>query len=171
VRSSPAFSRHIPALRVLYLYSFAALEWCLGQVAISADQPALGFWAFSGFDSNNLTDAGLTLQAGLRYLHASWPVDDLMRLYLTDTAPAQYQLVPADIWIEVRGSRGEFQINRFDIAEFVFRKAILDGHSIGAAAEHALDTDSGFDVGRAFATLVTSGHVVGTMLPSLGGRP
>src|SRR5262249_31797489 len=110
------------------------------------------------------------LQAGFRYLHASWPVDDLMKLYLTDTAPTQYRLMPADTWLELRGSRGEFQINRLDAAEFVFRQAILDGQSIGAAGERTLVTDSGFDVGRAFATLVTSGHVVGTTCSGLGGR-
>src|SRR5262249_38663377 len=79
-------------------------------------------------------DTSLMLQAGLRYLHAAWPVDGLMKLYLTDTAPAEYRLAPADVWLEVRGSRGEFHIDRLDAAEFVFPTAILDGQSIGAAA-------------------------------------
>jgi hypothetical protein len=158
------------AARVPYLYSFAELEWHLGQVAIAVDRPALSLDAFSAFEINTLMDTRLTLQSGLRYLHASWPVDDLMKLYLTDTAPAEYRLAPADVWLEVRGARGEFRIDRLDAAEFVFRKAVLDGESIGAAAERALDADAGFDVGRVFTTLVRARHVIGTTSPDRGGH-
>ena len=110
------------------------------------------------------------LQAGLRYLHASWPVDGLMKLYLTDTAPSEYPLAPADVWLEVRGARGEFQINRLNAAEFVFRKAVLEPQPIGTAAERALDAGAGFDVGRAFTTLVRAGYVIGTTSPDRGGQ-
>jgi Putative DNA-binding domain len=167
----PRFLSNYPgAARLPYLYSFGELEWHLGQVAIAVDRPAPTLEAFSGFEINTLMDTGLTLQAGLRYLYASWPVDDLMKLYLTDTAPAEYRLAPADVWLEVRGSRGEFRIGRLDAAEFVFRKAVLDGESIGAAGERALDANTGFDVGRAFTTLVRSGYVIGTTSRDRGGQ-
>jgi len=158
------------AARVPYLYSFAELEWHLGQVAIAVDRPACALEVFFGFEINTLMDTGLTLQAGLRYLHASWPVEDLMKLYLADTAPAEYRLEPADVWLEVRGARGEFRIDRLDTANFVFRKAVLDGQSIGAAGERALDANTGFDVGRAFTMLVRSGHVTGTRSRDRGGQ-
>jgi hypothetical protein len=93
-----------------------------------------------------------------------------MKLYLTGTAPAEYRLAPADVWLEVRGARGEFRIDRLDAANFVFRKAVLDGQSIGVAAERALDANIGFDVGRAFTTLVRSGHVIGTTSRDRGGQ-
>jgi Putative DNA-binding domain len=163
-------STHPGAARVPYLYSFAELEWHLGQVAIAVDRPTLIVEVFSGFEINTLMDTGLTLQAGLRYIHASWPVDDLMKLYLSGTAPAEYRLAPADVWLEVRGSRGEFRIDRLDAAEFVFRKAVLDGQSIGAAAERALDANAEFDSGRAFTALVGSGHVIGMTSPGRGGK-
>src|SRR5215813_2865111 len=167
----PCFlSTYLGGARVPYLYSFAELEWHLGQVAIAVDQPALALDAFSPVEINTLIDTSLMLQAGLRYLHAAWPVDGLMKLYLTDTAPAEYRLAPADVWLEVRGSRGEFHIDRLDAAEFVFRTAILDGESIGAAAERALDANAGFDVGQAFTTLVHGGHVIGKTSPDRGGE-
>src|SRR5262249_24093133 len=100
-------STYLGGARVPYLCSFAELEWHLGQVAIAVDQPALALHAFSTVEINTLMDTSLMLQAGLRYLHASWPVDDLMKLYLTDTAPPEYRLAPTDVWLEVRGSRGE----------------------------------------------------------------
>jgi hypothetical protein len=166
----PGFLSRCPgAARMPYLHSFAELEWHLGQVAISVDHPALTFEAFSGFEINTLVEMGLTLQSGLRYLHASWPVDDLMKLYLTDTAPTEYRLTPEEVWLEVRGSRGEFQIKRLDTAEFVFRKAILEGQSLGDAAEGALDMNAEFDVSRAFATLISNGQVIGTTRRQ-GGR-
>jgi hypothetical protein len=168
----PRFVSAYPgAARVPYLHSFAELEWHLGQVAILVDHPALTIEAFSRFESNTLMDTGLTLQAGLRYLRGSWPVDDLMKLYLMDTAPAEYRLAPTDIWLEVRGSRGKFQINRLDAAEFVFRKAILEGQSLGDAAEGALDTNVEFDVSRPFTALVSSGYVIGTTPRAQGGGP
>ncbi len=155
---------------VPYLCSFAELEWHLGQVAISVDRPALDLGAFSTFEANTLMDTGLILQAGLRYLCASWPVDDLIQLYLTDTAPNEYRLAPAHVWLEVHGARGEFDINRLDAAEFVFREAILGGQAIGAAAACALDADAQFDIARAFATLIASGRVIGTIRPGRGGK-
>lgn len=167
----PSFlSTHPGAARVPYLCSFAELEWHLGQVAIAVDQPALALDAFSALEINTLMDASLMLQAGLRYLHASWPVDDLMKLYLTDTAPAEYRLAPTDVWLEARGSRGEFHLDRLDAAEFIFRQAVLERQSIGAAVERALDAGTGFDVGRAFTTLVRSGYVIGTTSPDRGGQ-
>jgi len=153
-------STYLGGARVPFLCSFAELEWHLGQVAIAVDRPALALDAFSALEINTLMDTGLTLQSGLRYLDASWPVDDLMKLYLTDTAPAEYRLAPTDVWLEVRGSRGEFHINRLNAAEFVFRKAVLDRQSIGNAAQRALDTNAEFDAGQAFTTLVNGGYVI-----------
>jgi hypothetical protein len=164
-------SGHLGAARVPYLHPFAELEWRVGQVAISVDQPALDLEDFSRIETNALMDAVLTLQTGLRYLHSSWPVDDLMRLYLSEAAPSEYRLAPADVWLEVCGARGSFQINRLEAAEFVFRKAILDGRSIGTAAEHALDANAAYEVGRAFTMLVTSGHVIAMSLRDQGGKP
>jgi Putative DNA-binding domain len=155
-------SSHLGAARVPYLHPFAELEWHLGKVAISVDRPVPALEEFSRVETNALMDAGLTLQQGLRYLHSPWPVDDLMKLYLSEMAPSEYRLAPADVWLEVRGARGEFQINRLDSAEFIFRKAILDGQSIGAAAERALDENDEFNVGHAFAMLVTGGHIIAT---------
>src|SRR6516225_9524277 len=153
-------STYLGGARVPFLCSFAELEWHLGQVAIAVDRPALALDAFSALEINTLMDASLMLQAGFRYLHASWPVDDLMKLYLTDTAHSEYRLAPTDVWLEVRGSRGEFQINRLNAAEFVFRKAVLDRQSIGNAAQRALDTNAEFDAGQAFTTLVNGGYVI-----------
>jgi Putative DNA-binding domain len=163
-------SQHVGPARVPYLYSFAELEWHLGQVAIAIDRPAAARDAFSALEIDKLVDRRLALQGGLRYLHAWWPVDELMKLYLTDTAPSAYRLVSENIWLEVQGARGDFYFSRLDAAEFVFRKALLVGESIGNAAEQALEVDAGFDIGRAFTTLIDSGRVIGAAPPERRGE-
>lgn len=156
----PRFLSECPgAERVPYLGEFAELEWHVGHVAIAVDRPAVAIEEFSAIDGDALPDTRLTLQSGLRYLQASWPIDELMKLYSTETAPERFELSPGDAWIEVRGARGEFHIGRLDAAEFIFRKSILELRSIGDAAELALDRNAAFDPGRALAALIHAGLV------------
>jgi hypothetical protein len=153
-------SKQPGAQRLLYLRDFAELEWRVGQVAIAVDALSISGDAFSDVTPEMLPVMRLTLQPGLRYLKASWPVDELMKLYLTVTAPNQLELAPVDVWIEVRGARGQFQLNRLDAANFTFRKAASEGRSISEAAELALDVDETFDPGLALAALLAGGLVV-----------
>jgi hypothetical protein len=156
----PAFLATRPlAERVPYLRWFAELEWHLGHAAIAIEQPALTLGDVSTLESHALTETTLKIQPGVRYFQAPWPVDELIQLYLTEKAPDQFHLSAADVWLEVRGARGEFQINRLDVAEFEFRKAVQDGRTIGAAAELALDANAKFDPGRCFTKLMTDGLV------------
>ena len=90
----PDFLRQYAETEALpYVPEFARLEWHVGRVAIASEEE-------------------------VTYQHASWPIDELLKLYLTETAPDQFELVPADLWIEVRGCRGEFQLNRLEAPEF-----------------------------------------------------
>jgi hypothetical protein len=79
---------HLP-----YIRDFAHLEWFVGKAAIAVDE-----------------------EAGVQYLHLNWPVDDLLKIYLTDNAPDEFRLSPDDVWLEVRGARGEFQVNRLSMS-------------------------------------------------------
>jgi hypothetical protein len=158
----PGFLAECPSIAgVPYLSDFAELEWHVGHVAIAVDQPAVTLEDFSKIVAAELPDTVLKLQSGVRYLQGSWPIDELMKLYLTEAAPDCFEFEPADAWIEVRGARGEFQINRLDASEFLFRKAILEGRSIGDAAARVLDLDTAFDPGNALMTLIAAGMVTG----------
>jgi len=116
---------------------------------------------FSGIDPKALPNTFLTLQPGLHFLEARWPVAELMTLYLTETAPDRFELPSNDVRIEVRGARGQFYLNRLDGAEFTFRKSIAGGHSIGDAAELAMDTSADFDPGQALAALIAAKFITG----------
>ncbi len=145
--------------RVPYLRDFAELEWHVGQVAIAVDAPPMLRDAFSIVAPEALPAMRLTLQPGLHYLRTLWPVDELLKLYLTETAPDRLELTPAEVWIEVRGARGQFQFSRLRPAEFTFRKSIAEGHTAGEAADLALDVDETFEPGQSLAALIADGLI------------
>jgi hypothetical protein len=158
----PKFLSECPgAERVPYLRRFADVEWCLGQVAIAVDKPCVPPKAFSAIAPELLPDLTLAFQPGVRYLASEWPVDDLMKLYLAETAPKYLSFEPAAVWLEIRGARGEFSLTRLARGEFVFRQSIREGNTIGAAAECALDRDPNFEAATAMASLIISGLVTG----------
>ena len=157
----PNFLKECPgAERVPYLQAFAELEWCLGHVAIAVDEPPVPHEAFSAIRSELFPDLTVSLQPGVRYLAAEWPVDDLIKVYLEENAPEQLSFEPAAVWLEIRGGRGEFSLIRLARGEFLFRQSIREGNSIGGAAECALEDDAKFDPGEALASLIASGLII-----------
>ena len=140
-----------------YLREFAELERQVGQVSVEIEERCLALADLTEFGADRLPDIMLRLQPGVRYRRASWPIDDLLKLYLTESAPDRYPFEPCDVWLEVRGARGEFQIDRLESSEFVFRKSIAEGHSLGSAAESALECNPSFDPGIALVRLIESG--------------
>jgi Putative DNA-binding domain len=156
----PNFLSQCPAaMRAPYVREFAELEWYVGTVAIAVGSVPATLEELSSIQADALPDTLLKLQPGLHYLSTSWPVDELMELYLSETVPDRFELSPAKVDIEVRGARGEFHFSRLDPAEATFRKAISEGHSIGEAAESALEVNAGFDPGKGLVALVGAGLI------------
>jgi len=141
----------VPALRWL-----AALEWKVGHAAIALERPPVTMEAAASVEPERLTDCVLRVQPGLSYLAASWPIDDLLNLFLAETAPDQYALEPEDVRLEIRGARGSFSITRLDCGDFAFRQRIAAGVSIGDAAERAAEADPAFDAGAALAAMLAA---------------
>jgi hypothetical protein len=61
--------------------------------------------------------------ANAPYIHLDWSLDELIGFYLTDTAPEAYAPRQENVWLEIRGLRGELQMNRLSGEEFVRRVA------------------------------------------------
>jgi putative DNA-binding protein len=158
----PSFVQASPAgARLPYLGEFAQLEWYVGQASIATEDRFLTFKELSIVDAALLPETTLIPQSGVHYLQVCWPVDDLLTLYLTNAAPDRYAFEPAVLWLEIRGARGEFRINRLRQSEFIFRKSIFQGRSIGEAAEAAFEADSTADPGAALIGLVAAGLATG----------
>jgi len=165
----PDFLAQFPrAEHLLYLREFAQLEWSIGQVSIAIATPPIDNDEFSKIDAQALPDALLILQPGLRYRHVSWPVDELIKLYLTETVPDQFDLSPAELFMEVYGARGNFHLSRLDAVEFIFRKSVSEGLSLGDAAERALDVNATFDPGGALSSLIAAGLITEIKQPPRG---
>jgi hypothetical protein len=95
------FPQYLGARQPLpYLAQFAELEWHLGRLALATEE-----------------------SPNVQYLHLNWALDELMGVYLTDTAPDEYALRQEDVWLEIRGLRGALQMSRLDAGEFVHRVA------------------------------------------------
>jgi hypothetical protein len=83
-----------------YLAQFAELEWHLGRLALATEE-----------------------SANAHYIHLDWSLDELIGFYLADTAPDEYALRHEDVWLEMRGLRGELHMNRLTGEEFARRVA------------------------------------------------
>jgi hypothetical protein len=165
----PSFLASRPeALGVAYLQSFAELEWHLGRVAIAIEHPAASMHVLASVDRQLLPDIVFELQPCVTYFQGAWPVDELIKLFLSGTAPDRVEFEPTPVALELRGARGSFNITRIDTGTFAFRAAIAAGTPIGMAAERAFEANAHFDPGRALARLVADGLVMGVAAPRAG---
>jgi hypothetical protein len=144
---------------VPYLGDFAELEWHVGHVAIAVQEPMFSPEELSAIPPDSLPDLVLVLQPGIRYFEAGWPVDELMKFYLAETAPESLVFEPVTVGLEIEGARGEFNVTRLVSGEFLFRQSLWQGQSIGDAAERALSTDAAFDPGKALAGIIADGLI------------
>lgn len=87
------FPRHLgahPAAAGLpYLAQFAELEWHLGRLALAVDE-----------------------SSNVHHFRVNWALDELIGLYLTDSAPDRFLLRQEDVLLEIRGLRGELWMTR-----------------------------------------------------------
>jgi Putative DNA-binding domain len=148
------------ATEILYLKQFVELEWHLGRLALAVDVPSLTAGDLPTSDAAALADATVTLQPGVHYFHADWAIDELISLYLSGDSPDRFALQPGDVWLELRGVRGELMMKRLRHAEFLFRAALAAGGSVSDAALSALESETAFDPGRALLHLVRDRLVV-----------
>jgi hypothetical protein len=93
---------HPAAASLPYVAQFAELEWHLGRLALATEE-----------------------SANVQYMHLDWALDELIGFYLTDAAPDEYALRREDVWLEIRGLRGELQLNRLTGEEFARRVSPL----------------------------------------------
>ncbi len=154
----PAFLAARPAAAPCpYLAQFVDLEWHLGRLALAVDlRPTLDV---SVLDPAALADTCVAVQPTAHFLHLTWALDELIALYLTGREPEQFSLTQDDVWLEVRGQRGELRMNRLTRAVFTFRTRVAGGTSLGDAARAALDVEPAFDAGQALSALFADGLV------------
>lgn len=153
-----------------YVPEFADLDWHLGRLAVSVHVPAVERESLAAIDPTDLTDMGVTLQSGTHYLRASWPIDELITMYLANASRESWTLVDEDVRIEARGARGSFRFSRLAVGDYAFRVSLADGHTLGESAGRALEIDPSFDPGVALLALVDAQLIISIGRPEDGGR-
>jgi len=148
-----------------YLRSFSELELHIGQTSIAIDLEPVPITSLAAIDPNSIPALRFGLQPGTRYFRAGWPLDELLKHYLTGDAPDRLVLTPGDLFLEIRGARGEFQFSRLGPDEFTFRQILCRGETVGLAAECALDVNSQFDIGASFGRLFAMSAVTSIIPP------
>lgn len=158
----PAFiASRAGAGRMPYLQQFAGLEWHVGRVALEIDRAPMRAADLLAIDTSDLAEAAFVLQPGVWYVRADWALDELLALYLSNQAPDRFVLRQENVWMELRGARGDLRIDRITQAEFAFREGLAARKSITDAATAALAVEDAFDPGRALLDMVRQGLVVG----------
>jgi putative DNA-binding protein len=155
----PAYLASYGGTRLPYLGQFATVDWHLGRLALAIDAAPLQ--TLAGSDPARLADACVTLQRGTEYVALDWSLDELIRFYLAGDAPNQYALRYEPVWLELRGCRGELWLNRLTKSDYVFRRAVANGSTLGRAAELAFRADEGFEPGTAMLAMRDAGLLSG----------
>jgi hypothetical protein len=97
-----SFPRHLgehPGTASLpYLSQFAELEWHLGCLALATEA-----------------------SPNVHCLHLDWSLDELIGVYLSNSAPGQFSLRHEDVWLEIRGLRGSLDMRRLVRDDFLRR--------------------------------------------------
>jgi hypothetical protein len=162
----PAFLAHFARARgIPYLRMFAELELASSAAAIAIDLAPVALPDLANVGSEVLLGGTIDLQPGTRYLRSSWRVDELMKMFLSESMPNRFVVARSPTCIEVRGSRGVLCIVRMERAPFAFRSALAAGSPIGDSAMRAFRYEPSFDAGAALVELVQSGLVTSLKLP------
>lgn len=151
-----------------YVPEFADLDWHLGRLAVSIDVAGVGREYLAAIDPRDLADIRVTLQSGTHYLRASWPIDELIRMYLADDSPESWTLRDEAVYIEARSARGAFRFTRLGAGTHAFRVSLAEGCTVADAADRALAVDPAFDPGAALLSLVDERLITSTGLPQTG---
>jgi hypothetical protein len=167
----PAFLATWPDTAYLtYVPTFADLDWHLGRLAVSIDVDALARDRLAAIDPTDLASAGVTLQGGTHYLRASWPIDTLITMYLSDASPESWTLMDEEVYLEVRGSRGALRFSRLRAGDYAFRVSLAEGQTLAGAAGRALAIDPTFEPGVALLTLLDEQLITSVRRSQTGGQ-
>lgn len=156
--------------RLAYVPAFADLDWHLGRLAVSIDLQPVGADQLRHIDPEALAESVVTIQPGTHYLDTNWAIDTLMKMYLADSSPESWTLRGEEVYLEVRGSRGDLRFSRLSAPEYAFRARLAAGRALGDAAGMALALDDGFDPGAALLALLGESLVTAIGRSAAGDR-
>lgn len=150
---------------VPYLPDVARLEWAVNRAVHADDAVPLGLGRLRSLDPADLDGLTLRFEPSVALLASPWPVDAIWRANQPDADPdAVVDATAGPVALEVRRLDDDVVIRRLDPAHHAFRRRLMAGDGLAAAAATAMAHDTGFDLGRALRALfddnVLSGFLV-----------
>lgn len=145
-----------------WLVDVARLDWQLGRLSVGIVEAPIAIATFRKSEPQQLVEASFGLQPSLTYMQSEWPVDDLIHMRLSGSAPDRLKFEPGAVCLELRGGRGRFALKRLAPGDYAFRRSLGEGQHLSMAAERALSADPDFALSAALARLFSDGLV--TML-------
>jgi hypothetical protein len=163
-----SFAAAFPACQSLpYLADVARLEWSMNRVAHADDAVPLDLRTLRTLDPCDLDDLTLRFAPSVALLASAWPVDTIWRANQPGADPhATVDASTGPVALEVRCIGDDVVMRRLGDREFAFRRALVDGESLRAAATTAAARDIHFDLGRALRELFDENLVTGYRIMS-----
>lgn len=153
-----------------YLADIAELESARTRAYHAADATPLGRDAFAALRPDRLAALRVTLHPSVTLLRSRFPVVSIWEANLSDNDNTLTE------WREeaalVARPHLHVEVHRLPPGVYGFLAALTESSSFGAAIERAAALDSDFDLATAFATLISSGIVIGFAgpEPASGGQ-
>ena len=155
------FLADFPACRHLaYLPDVARLEWAMNVAAHAEDVAPLATSALADVEPGRAGMLRFGFDPSLTLLTSPWPIDRIWLANQDETrAEATVDLTAGGVNLEVRRQQDVVGFRALTGADYAFRRALVDGEPLGAAAEAALAIDGQFDLAKRLAALLREGVV------------
>lgn len=151
----PAFvAAFSPARGLPYLGDAARLDWALNLAFHAAPGLLLDMADLEGLSSDELVAYTPCLAPGAALLRSDYPLDRIWQACQPGADAAEVDLAAGGITLLVMRHDDEAVFVRLDDGEAVFTDAILEGKSLGEAAERAMAGSPDFDLSTSFARLL-----------------
>jgi hypothetical protein len=157
------FLEAFPPCRALaYLGDVARLEWAIDRAWHADEAVPLAVAALRSVDPSGLAGLTVRFDPSIALLASAWPVDAIWRAN-RDGAPAG-RIVDAGegpVALEVRRLGDDVVFRRLAPAAHAFRRALMDGRALAAAAAAAQAVDPALDLTAALHELFTDNVLIG----------
>ena len=162
----PDFLASFPPCRhLVYLADVARLEWALNVAAHADDAPPLPPAALADLDPARVGDLRFDLDPSLTLLQSPWPVETIWRANQAEPgAEATVDLDAGGTWLQVWRRDDEVVLAPLSEASHAFRRALLEGRTLGAASSAALAVDPAFDLAAELTALLAENLLTGFAL-------
>lgn len=151
----PAYvSGYGPAAALSYLGDMAALDWALNLAFHAPLEDRLTAAGLAGLSAERLFDLSPVLATGSTLLRSPYPIDQIWHASQPGTSIGSVSLEdgPASVLVLRRPDDAAFV--SLDPAEGVFVAALVEGSSLGQAAEAAVSAEPSFDPSKTLARLL-----------------